>query len=121
MPRRLKTTRVKNKLPATKSSIFARKYQFRAKVWLYTGGVASWHFLTLPKKEAAEIKSREQKPRKGWGSIRVTVTIGESRWKTSIFPEKKSGSYLLPLKASVRKSENIAVGTIVTVDLELAR
>ncbi|HEY4473963.1 MAG TPA: DUF1905 domain-containing protein [Candidatus Paceibacterota bacterium] len=29
-------------------------------------------------------------------------------WNTSIFPDKKSGSYLLPLKAKIRKAENIA-------------
>lgn len=43
----------------------------------------------------------------GWGSLPVMATIGKTSWKTSIFPDKKSESYLLPLKAEVRKKEKI--------------
>ncbi|MEK7564412.1 MAG: DUF1905 domain-containing protein [Patescibacteria group bacterium] len=80
-------------------------YKFRSKVWLYPG-MAGWHFAGVPKKESEEIK-KGSKVKAGFGSIPVMVTIGKTKWKTSIFPDKRSGTYLLPLKALVRKKEEI--------------
>ena len=57
--------------------------------------------------------------RRGWGSIRVTTTIGHTIWKTSIFPDSKAGAYLLPVKADVRKKEKIKDGDAVTVKLKI--
>jgi hypothetical protein len=87
-------------------------FNIKAEVWIYPG-MAGWHFVTLPKKQGAEIKTLFGKMAKGWGSLPVTVTLGKTSWKTSIFPDKRSGSYLLPLKAEVRKKERVTVGAIV--------
>ena len=81
-------------------------YTIKARVWLYPG-LAGWHFVSVPKKESADIKKDFDKKKRGWGSLRVQVTVGKTTWNTSIFPDKKSGVYLLPLKAEVRKKENI--------------
>ncbi len=94
------------------------RYRMRAKVWLYPG-MAGWHFVTLPKRRAEEITERFGEMKRGWGSLRVTVTIGGTTWKTSIFPDKDSGSYVLPLKAEVRKAEGIVEGDTVTFSLEV--
>lgn len=94
-------------------------YSFETKVWLYPGETAAWHFVTLPFKEADSIKQLFGKTRKGWGSLRVRVKIGSSTWETSIFPDTKSKSYLLPLKAAVRKKEQLSAGSAVHVDLEI--
>lgn len=69
--------------------------------------MAGWHFTAIPKKESGEIKKRFGGMQKGWGSLPVTATIGETSWDTSIFPDARSGTYLLPLKAAVRKKEGI--------------
>ena len=69
--------------------------------------MGGWRFLALPKKESKEIKENFGKSAKGWGSLPVTVMVGHTVWDTSIFPDKKSSTYLLPLKASVRKAEGI--------------
>lgn len=66
-----------------------------------------WRFLVVPKKEGKEIKDKSGKWANGWGSIPIKVTIGKTQWKTSLFPDKKSGTYLLPLKVAVRKKEGI--------------
>ncbi len=95
-----------------------RTFTMRSKVWLYSGE-AAWHFVTLPKKQAKDIRDRFAVMKRGWGSIPVTVTIGESSWKTSIFPDKKSGSYLLPLKTEVRKKEKIVVGKTIGFTVEV--
>jgi hypothetical protein len=91
-------------------------YKITAEVWLYPAPVA-WHFVTIPPKVSAEIKARFAKQRVGWGSIPVTVTLGKTIWKTSIFPDKKSSGYLLPLKANIRKKEGIEAGKTVSFAL----
>jgi hypothetical protein len=96
--------------------------EFSAPCWIYTGK-GSWHFVTLPEKAAAEIAYFSNilngGKRIGWGSVRVTVQIGKTSWETSLFPTSKSKSYLLPLKASVRKAENIFEGHQVKIKLLL--
>jgi hypothetical protein len=93
-------------------------YKMKAKVWLYSG-MAAWHFITLPQKESAKIKEIFGGVKKGWGSIPVQVTIGNTTWKTSIFPDKKTGAYLLPLKADVRKKEKIFEGDTINFIIEI--
>ncbi|TAK65258.1 MAG: DUF1905 domain-containing protein [Bacteroidetes bacterium] len=93
-------------------------YTLKSKVWLYPG-VAGWHFITLPKKQSTEIRANFGKLKKGWGSIPVQVTLGKTSWRTSIFPEKKSGAYLLPLKSEIRSKENISEGDTITYSIEI--
>jgi hypothetical protein len=95
-----------------------RTYDVRAKVWIYPGQ-AAWHFASIPKKTASEIKTRFGASARGWGSLRVTATIGKTSWETSIFPDKKTGTYLLPLKAAVRKKEKVEVGKTIAIKLEV--
>lgn len=78
-----------------------------------------WHFATVPKKQSDIIRTKHKGMTKGWGSIPVTATIGKTSWKSSIFPERKSGTYLLPLKAKVRKAEGIFDGDTITLSLSI--
>lgn len=94
------------------------KYKITAKVWLYPG-LAAWHFITIPPKESKEITSHFSALKRGWGSLRVNVTIGETSWDTSIFPDQKRGGYLLPLKKEVRKKEKIINGDTLTFSLQI--
>lgn len=95
------------------------KYEFSAEVWKWPG-MAAWHFVTVDADVATRIREdRAGAPRVGWGSIPVSVTVGSTTWKTSIFPDKKSGSYLLPMKAEVRKKEGITGGDSVSVQLSI--
>lgn len=84
-------------------------YNVCAKVWLHPGESGAWHFVHVDKKQSAEIREKFGTRRRGFGSIPVEVTIGSTKWRTSIFPDSRSGTYLLPLKASVRRAEEIAV------------
>lgn len=89
-------------------------YRLKGKLWLYD----SW----LPKRQAQEIRSimADVGPgRRGGGSLRVKVAIGKTSWRTSIFPEKRSGSYLLPVKADVRKAEGLVAGRTVAFTPEV--
>jgi hypothetical protein len=84
----------------------SKGYKLTSKVYVYPG-MGGWRFLGLPLKEGREIKEKYGKNARGWGSLPVSITVGKTTWETSIFPDKKSGSYLLPLKAQVRKKEEI--------------
>ena len=84
----------------------SKTYKLTSKVFVYSGA-GGWRFIGLPLKEGREIKEKYGKLQRGWNSLPVTVTIGKTTWDTSIFADKKSGSYLLPLKAQVRKKEEI--------------
>ncbi len=100
-------------------SLKKRLYNIKTEVWLYPSEAAAWHFVSVPKKESEEIKNNFGKQRRGWGSIPVTVTMGKTAWETSIFPDKKSGTYILPLKSAVRKAERVSKGDIVRLTLQL--
>lgn len=79
-------------------------------MFIYPGEKAVWHLLPIPKKVGVEIKEKVGKNSRGFGSVPVEVTIGESVWNTSIFPSKHSGSYILPIKVKVRRAEDIEAG-----------
>jgi hypothetical protein len=96
----------------------SNQYKIEEKVWLYPGETP-WHFVSVPKKQAAEIKKKFGGNAKGFGSLPVSVIIGKTKWKTSIFPEKKTGEYLLPLKAEVRKKEGIVNGDSIRFLIEI--
>lgn len=96
-----------------------RRYNIKAKVWLYPGESANWHFVTLPQKESDLIKKRFEGSTRGWGSLPVMVTVGSTSWKTSIFPDTKRGAYVLPLKAEVRKKERISKDDSISLTIEV--
>jgi len=93
-------------------------------LWRWTGGSGgSWHFLTIDGAagealSATALMRRMERTLGGFGSLKVTATIGESTFKTSLFPSKELG-WLLPVKASVRKAEGIGEGDEVVVVLEV--
>jgi hypothetical protein len=82
--------------------------------WDFEGGT-SWVLVTLPEEASAAIDAVARPPKPGFGSIRVDVTLGGSRWSTSIFPDSKVGRYILPIKKAVRKAEGVDVGDTVEI------
>lgn len=95
-------------------------YAFTAELWRWKGDSA-WHFVTLPFDVADEIEEQSRDHVRGFGSVKVTATIGSSRWSTSLFPDNSAKSYLLPVKKDVRAKEQIAAGSVVQVVLEVVR
>ncbi|MFW5432293.1 MAG: DUF1905 domain-containing protein [Methylophilaceae bacterium] len=96
-------------------------FSFTGKCWLWQAEKAAWHFITLPKEKSEEISFFNENMRvkkRGWGAVRVIATVGETEWKTSIFPQKE-GAYILPIKAEVRKKEKILADNEVQVTLKI--
>ncbi|MDR3710490.1 MAG: DUF1905 domain-containing protein [Capsulimonadaceae bacterium] len=95
-------------------------FRFKAKVWLYrSAGHGTWYFVTVPQELSDEIDGVAIGLKGGWGSVRVNVTVGQTNWKTSVFPDKSEMAYILPLKASVRKKEGIEEGSTIDLILEI--
>ena len=88
-------------------------------LWRWSGESGSWHFFTVPEDSCGEIRAQAFAGPRGFGSVKVEATIHEVTWRTSVFPQK-SGGYLLPVKAEVRRKADVAAGDEVTVKLELA-
>lgn len=80
-------------------------FRFTAKLWVYPGK-AAWFLVTLPKDIGEQIKFFHG-AHKGFGSVEIKAYLGGSEWKTSLFPDKSSGSYILPIKAEIRKAEGL--------------
>ncbi|MCE9623534.1 MAG: DUF1905 domain-containing protein [Actinomycetia bacterium] len=93
-------------------------FEFTAPLWLY-GGKATWHFVTLPFEVTDQIDEVSHESKRGFGSVRVRATIGATTWATSIFPDNTRKSFILPVKASVRKAEGLAVDLDCHVRLQL--
>jgi hypothetical protein len=91
--------------------------------WTSSSGTGTWHFLTIDGTagealSATALMRRLEKSIGGFGSLKVTARIGDSVFKTSLFPSKELG-WLLPVKAAVRKAEGIVEGDPVEVVLEV--
>lgn len=77
----------------------------------------SWVFVALPRDLADRIDDEVSGPPRGFGSVRVEVGVGASHWTTSIFPSKELGTYVLPVKKSVRRAEDLDSGDVATFSL----
>ena len=94
-------------------------FEFVATLWRYPGA-DGWHFVSLPAEVSAEITDITAGARRGFGSLRVAVTVGATSWRTSIFPDSKTGAYLLPVKKAVRAAEHLEAGDEVKAQLKVA-
>ncbi len=56
---------------------------------------------------------------RGFGSIKLTACIGETEWRTSVFPQNKSAQWILLVSKKVMRAEDIAADDWVEVSLAL--
>ena len=82
-------------------------------------GPSPYFYATVPDEDAEAIRQAAKFVSDGWGVIPVEATIGGVRFTTSLFP--KDGTYLLPLKAAVRRRAGITVGDRVAVEMTLGQ
>jgi hypothetical protein len=95
------------------------RFEFQGELWLYFGP-DPWHFVTVPADISEAIHDQATGSRSRFGSIRVAATVGTTTWGTSLFPDKRLGALVLPVKAAVRDGEALEAGDILTVHLEVA-
>lgn len=90
--------------------------EFEGMIWFWRGP-APWYFVTVPAEQGLALKAMSSSITYGWGVLPARARIGATTWTTSLFP--KDGSYLVPLRASVRKAEKLELGEIVAIRLEV--
>jgi hypothetical protein len=92
---------------------------FTAKLLIYNG-ISPWYFVNVPKEHYDTIKnSSSKKPRRGFGAVKIKATIGETSWETSVFPDSRSKTYLMPIKKDIRHKENLYEHEIIAVHITL--
>ena len=87
------------------------------KVWSNEEG--RMHFMSVPEEMSGEIRAHAMVVRRGFGSVRVEVTLDDVTWRTSVFPSKSTGGYFLPIKIGVVRKADLAAGDNVTVEFDL--
>jgi hypothetical protein len=90
--------------------------EFGAELWFWRGP-APWYFITVPEEECLVLHSESASVSYGWGMIPVVARIGRTQWDTSLFP--KDGRYIVPVKAAVRRAEQLDEGDVPTVRLTI--
>jgi hypothetical protein len=92
---------------------------FDAELWIWDARrTETWTFVSLPADAAEEIRDRAEGSTRGFGSLRVRVTVGGSTWSTSIFPGT-GGGYVLPIKRAVRTAESLDPGDTASLRVEI--
>lgn len=87
------------------------------KQWTDVGG---WHYVRLPKDTYSDLKEIGQSGKRGFGAIKVRVAINQTEWETSIFPDNKDKSYILFIKKTIRKIENLEKGSNFTAIISVS-
>lgn len=94
-----------------------RSWTFTAAVWQWRE--AAWWFVTVPEAVSDEVDEVVGDATGGFGSVRVEVAIGTTTWRTSLFPSKEQGAYVLPVKKAVRTAQHLEDGSRAEVSITL--
>ncbi len=92
------------------------KYEFAALLWKHpsTGG---WYFISLPENLSQEIRENFKWQEEGWGRLKARTQIGNTKWETAIWFDKKMKTYLLPVKAEIRNKAGLETGKTYKVEI----
>jgi len=94
------------------------KYEFSAKIWQHSAQ-GGWYFVSLPIELSDEIRENLKWREEGWGRLKVSVKIGNSEWNTAIWFDTKYHTYLLPIKAEIRRKEKIELNQLIDLSIWL--
>jgi hypothetical protein len=92
------------------------EYRFTAIAWQHSAP-GGWYFVSLPEILSKEIRYILKTEEQGWGRLKAKAKIGSTKWETAIWFDTKRNTYLLPLKAEIRKKENLSVGKEIEIVL----
>ncbi|KKR43074.1 MAG: hypothetical protein UU10_C0024G0003 [Parcubacteria group bacterium GW2011_GWF1_40_6] len=102
------------------------KFRFGSMVIVWKEGYqdkddsGAWRFARVPEDISAKIKEMQKgRLRRGWGAVYAKAKIGKGEWVTSIFPDRHSDTYILPLKKQIRFEENLYDGIEIKVSIEI--
>jgi len=96
---------------------------FALTLWQGEGG--TYHLVTFAGDPAETVAMHERLQRlefgsrRGFGSVKVFAQIGDTRWKTSVFPQRERSEWILLVSKKVMRTEDLAEDDELTVTLEL--
>ena len=91
----------------------------------WQGDRGTYHLVTVTGETAEAIAMHERLhrlefgARRGFGSVKVLVRVGETEWKTSVFPQRAKSGWVLLISIKVMRAEDLAEGDPVALELEL--
>jgi Domain of unknown function (DUF1905) len=89
-----------------------------APLWVHPGE-GGWHFLTVPPDIGTEIAERTSGNRHSFGSVRVVARVRGTAWHTSLFPDAKTCTYLLPVKKSIRLAAQLRTDDLIEAEVKV--
>lgn len=120
-----KNFKIKSK-KSTGNGLVEKAFKFKSKVIVWRSGYeegndkGAWRFARVPEKISAQIKEIQKgRPRRGWGAVYAQAKIKKSEWVTSIFPDRYSDTYILPLKKEIRFKENLYDGIDINISIKI--
>ena len=98
-------------------------FEIECELWRWAAeppAKGAWFFVTIVGEAADAIRALGFERRalggaRGFGSVRVRMSVERVAFETSAFPHKESGGYLVPVKAEVRKKAGVGEGDVVAV------
>lgn len=82
-------------------------------------GPAPFLFAVVPDEHIGAIRYAAMTESYGCGVVPVVARVGETLFATSLFP--RGGTYLLPIKVAVQRSEAVGLGDRIAVRLRVGR
>lgn len=104
-----------------------KTFKFKSKVSVWGAGnsertddSSQWRFARVPEDISLKIKEMQKgRLRRGWGAVYAKAKIRKTEWVTSVFPDRHSATYILPLKKQIRFEENLYDGIDLRVTMEV--
>lgn len=94
------------------------QYDFSGRLWK-SEGQGGWHFVSLPKDTSQEIRANLQWQEEGWGRMKAMAKIEDVEWETAIWFDKKKDTYLLPVKAVIRKKIKLELNQVLELSISI--
>ncbi|MBO9499837.1 MAG: DUF1905 domain-containing protein [Novosphingobium sp.] len=101
------------------------EFETELRLWRSTPGGAAGGIIHITGEPADAIRIAALTGQWGDGikksrkSARVMSTIGNTRWKNSVFPDEETGGWVMPVNQATRVAESIAEGDRIRVVIEL--
>ena len=91
-------------------------YNFSSKIWQHQSP-GGWFFVSLPEHHSKEIRNLLGDLEEGWGRLKAQAQIEDTKWETAIWFDTKHKTYILPLKAAIRKQLQLEAGQTVKITI----
>ncbi|MGI9530563.1 DUF1905 domain-containing protein [Lutimonas sp.] len=92
------------------------EYAFIGVIWRHDAP-GGWYFVSLPKDISREIKENLGWQEEGWGRMKARARIGILSWETAIWFDSKKKTYIIPMKAEIRKKASLEVDMKIDISI----